>query len=164
MDFTSKQRVQVLGIFRLASFVSLGLVFTVIIIGAFISARGQELSCSDWPLCPTGFSLSPGGKYFVEYVHRIIALIAAVSVYITAIYSIKRFVKARKAATAAAVAVSIQIVIGMLVVLSELQPIIVAIHTAVGVLSLALALLTFILSYPVFSGHPVSNRASSKVN
>ena len=89
-----------LGIFRLASFVSLGLVFTVIIIGAFLSARGQELSCSDWPLCPTGFSLSPGGKYFVEYVHRIIALIAAVSVYITAIYSIKRFVKARKAATA----------------------------------------------------------------
>ena len=65
-----------LGFFRLASFVSLGLVFTVIIIGAFLSARGQELSCSDWPLCPTGFSLSPGGKYFVEYVHRIIALIA----------------------------------------------------------------------------------------
>ena len=115
-----------LGFFRLTSFVSLGLVFTVIIIGAFLSARGQELSCSDWPLCPTGFSLSPGGKYFVEYVHRIIALIAAVSVYITAIYSIKRFVKARKAATAAAIAVSIQIVIGMLVVLSELQPIIVS--------------------------------------
>jgi len=164
MDFTSKQRARGLGVFRLVSFVSLGLVFTVIIIGAFLSARGQELSCSDWPLCTSAFSLSPGGEYFVEYVHRFIALIAAVSVYVTAAYSIKRFVKARKAAIAAAIAVSIQIAIGMLVVLSELQPIIVAIHTAVGALSLALALLSFILSYPVFTGYPVSNKASSKVN
>jgi hypothetical protein len=52
----------------------------------------------------------------------------------------------------------------MLVVLSDLQPIAVAIHTGVGVLSLAFALLSFIMSYPVLTGHPVSKKASSEIN
>ena len=156
MNFTGRQKVEGQGVFRLLSFVSLGLIFAVIIVGAFVSARGQGLSCSDWPLC-TGFSLSLGGEHFIEYVHRIIALIGAISVYVTTIYAIKRFVKARTAATITSIAVSFQIAIGMLVVLSELQPLIVAVHTGVGVLTLALALLTFILSYPVITGHPDSN-------
>ena len=162
MSYASKQRIMGQRVFRSISFVSLGLIFTVIIIGAFLSARGQGLSCSAWPLCPNGFSLSLDGEYFTEYIHRIIAAITAVSVYVTACYAIKRFIKARITATATAVAVSVQIAIGMLVVFSELQPIIVAIHTGIGVLSLALALLTFILSYPVFTGHPVSNKTSSE--
>lgn len=161
MDLTGNQNINGRRVFRLLSFFSLGLVFTVIIIGAFISARGQGLLCSDWPLCPTGFSLSPEGEYFLEYVHRIIALITAASVYVTAFYSIKRFVKSKNMATVTAVLVSVQIAIGMLVVFSELQPTMVAIHTGVGVLTLAFALLTFILSYPVFTGHPVSNKASA---
>jgi len=156
MNFTGRQKVEVQGVFRLLSFVSLGMIFAVIIVGAFVSARGQGLSCSGWPR-PTGFSLSPGGEHFIEYVHRIIALIGAISVYVTTIYAIKRFVKARTAATITSIAVSFQIAIGMLVVLSELQPLIVAVHTGVGVLTLALALLTFILSYPVITGHPDSN-------
>lgn len=164
MGFTGQQEIKGQKTFRFLSFVSLGLVFTVIIIGAFLSAQGQGKSCSDWPLCPTGFSLSPEGEYFIEYIHRIIALITAVSVYVTACYAIKRFAKVRRAATVTAVAVSFQIVIGMFVVFSELQPIIVALHTGVGVLSLALALLAFILSYPVFTGHPVSKKTSSEVN
>jgi heme A synthase len=164
MSYSSKQRIMSQRVFRSISFVSLGLIFTVIVIGAFLSARGQGLSCSAWPLCPDGFSLSPEGEYFMEYIHRIIAMITAVSVYGTAYYAIKRFMKARITATATAVVVSVQIAIGMLVVFSELQPIIVAIHTGMGVLSLALALLTFILSYPVFTGHHISNRTSSELN
>jgi heme A synthase len=163
MVFTGEQKIQGTIVCRVLSFLSLGLVFTVIIIGAYLSARGQGLSCSDWPLCPTGFNLSPDGEYFIEYLHRIIALIAAISVYITTGYAIKRCVKVRGAAIFSAVAVSIQMAIGMLVVFSELHPIIVAIHTGVGVLTLALALLTFILSYPVFARHPLG-MASSEVN
>jgi heme A synthase len=164
MGYASKQRIMSQRVFRSISFVSLGLIFTVIIIGAFLSARGQGLSCSEWPLCPDGFSLSPDGEYFTEYIHRIIAVITAISVYVTAYYAFKKFIKVRITATAAAVVVSVQIAIGMLVVFSELDPIIVAIHTGIGVLSLALALLTFILTYPVFTGHHVSNRTSSELN
>ena len=164
MASTGKQMIEGLGVSRTLSFVSLGLIFTVIIIGAFISARGQGLTCSEWPLCPTGFSLSPDAEYFVEYIHRTLALVTVISVYITACFAIKRVIETRKAAIATAIAVSLQIAIGMLVVVSELQPIIVAIHTGVGVLSLALALLTFILSYPSFNGHPVSKKANSEPN
>ncbi len=96
MSFTGNHRIQDPRVFRVISFVSLGLVFAVIIIGAFLSARGQGLSCSDWPLCPTGFSLSPEGEYFIEYVHRIVAVITAVFVYVTACYAIKRVARARR--------------------------------------------------------------------
>jgi heme A synthase len=156
MSYVRKQNSEGLTTFRVLSFVSLGLVFTVIIIGAFLSARGQGLACPDWPLCPSGFNLSSEGKYFIEYVHRLIALITAISVYATTSYSVKRFVKARRSATTTAAAVSIQIVIGMLVVYSEMDPIIVAIHTAVGAIVLALSLVTFISTYHVFTGHHAS--------
>jgi cytochrome c oxidase assembly protein subunit 15 len=160
MDDSGEKTIQGQRVFRIVSFVSLGLVFSVIIIGAFLSARGQVLSCTDWPLCPSGFNLSPEDKNFVEYIHRIMALIAAVSVYVTVFFATKRFTKAKRAAACTAVTVSIQIAIGMLVVFSELQPVVVAVHTGVGVLALAFALLTFILSYPLFTGRSVSSRAS----
>ena len=153
MAFTGEQKIQGRGVCRVISFISLCLVFTVIMIGAYLSARGQGLSCSDWPLCPTGFNQSSYGEYFVEYLHRIVALIAALSIYIAAFYTIKRRDKMRGAAISTAVAVSIQIAIGMLVVFSQLHPVIVAIHTGVGVLAFALALLTFVLSYPAFTPH-----------
>lgn len=156
MSYARKQNSEGRTIFRVLSFVSLGLVFTVIIIGAFLSARSQGLTCPDWPLCPSGFSVSSGGKYFIEYVHRLIALITAISVYATFCYSVKRFVKARRPATTTAAAVSSQIVIGMLVVYSEMDPIIVATHTAGGAITLALSLVTFISTYPVFTGHHAS--------
>ena len=160
MVFTGGQKIQGRGECRVISFISLCLVFTVIMIGAYLSARGQGLSCSDWPLCPTGFNLSLYGEYFVEYLHRFVALIAALSVYIAAFYTIKRRDKVMRAAISTAAAVSIQIAIGMLVVFSELDPVIVAIHTGVGVLAFALALLTFMLSFPAFTPHSVGKASS----
>lgn len=164
MSLTDEQSIEDQRIFRFLSLISLGLVFTVIIIGAFLSARGQGLLCSDWPLCPTGFTLSPGGEYFIEYIHRVVALITAFSVYATACYSVRRFVKARRPAIATAAAVSFQIALGMIVVYSERDPIIVATHTGVGVISFALSLLSFISSYPISTGHTAPNQTTSKVD
>ena len=163
MGLTDEQGIKDQRIFRFLSLISLGLVFTVIIIGAFLSARGQGLLCSDWPLCPTGFTLSPGGEYFIEYIHRFVALITAFSVYATACYSVRRFVKARRPAIATAAAVSFQIALGMIVVYSERDPIIVATHTGVGVISLAVSLLSFISSYPISTGHAAPSQTASKV-
>lgn len=66
--------------------------------------------------------------------------------YVTAAYSIRNFPAARKVAIIGSLAVSLQIFIGMLVIFSELQPMVVAIHTGVGVISLAMMLLAFIAS------------------
>jgi heme A synthase len=153
MDYAGGQNIQGRGIPRVISLISLGLVFTAIIIGAYLSALGQGLSCSDWPLCPTASNLSSYGEYLVEYLHRIVAITAALFIYIAAFYAIKRRDNVRGAAIATAVTVSIQIVIGMIVVFSQLHPVIVAIHTGIGVLTLAFALITFVLSYPGFTRH-----------
>jgi heme A synthase len=67
-------------------------------------------------------------------------------VYATAAYSIRNFPAARKVAIIGSLAVSIQIFIGTLAIFSELQPMVVAIHTGVGVISLTMMLLAFIAS------------------
>lgn len=135
-------------VFRFLSLISLSLVFVVILMGAYLSALGQGLSCPEWPLCPMGLGFPPANEYVMEYIHRLTAAVTAVFVYITAIYSSTRFVYARKPAIISSAAVSLQIVIGMLVVLLKLEPVVVAIHTGIGVFTLAMAFLAFILSFP----------------
>ena len=153
-----KQKIQNRLVFRLLSFISLCLVFTVIIVGAYVSASGQGLSCPDWPLCPNGFSFPPAAEYFTEYVHRVIAIMTAISVYCTTAYSIRKFVAARTFALLGSIAVSLQIFIGLLVIHLQLQPFVVAIHTGVGVISFAMILLPFILSYPTLFDHIISSK------
>jgi heme A synthase len=153
-----KQKIQNRLVFRLLSFISLSLVFTVIIVGAYVSSSGQGLSCPDWPLCPNGFNFPPAAEYFTEYVHRAIAVITAISVYCTTAYSVRKFAAARMAALIGSITVSLQIFIGLLVVYSELQPLVVAIHTGLGVISFAMILLAFILSYRALSDHLIASK------
>ena len=153
-----KQKIQNRLVFRLLSFISLSLVFTVIIVGAYVSSSGQGLSCPDWPLCPNGFNFPPAAEYFTEYVHRAIAVITAITVYGTTAYSVRKFAAARMAALIGSILLSLQIFIGLLVVHSELQPFVVAIHTGVGVISFAMILLVFIFSYGALSDHIVSSK------
>src|SRR3989442_13980844 len=54
------------------SFASLALLFTVMLIGTYVDASHQGLSCPDWPLCPNGFNIPPK-KYLFEQIHSIIA-------------------------------------------------------------------------------------------
>lgn len=129
----------------------------VILMGAYLSALNQGLSCPEWPLCPTGLGFPPTDEYVMEYIHRFTAIVTAVAVYITTIYSLIRFISARKPAIISSIAVSLQIAIGMLVVLFKLEPVVVAIHTGVGVITLAMALLTFILTFPAISGRIASS-------
>jgi uncharacterized protein (UPF0333 family) len=44
-----EKKIQIRLAFHLLSFISLALVFTVIIVGGYVSASGQESSCPDWP-------------------------------------------------------------------------------------------------------------------
>lgn len=56
------------------SFASLSSVYAVMLIGVYITASHQGLSCPEWPLCPSGFEF-PAGKYFFEVLHRLLAVI-----------------------------------------------------------------------------------------
>lgn len=128
------------------SFSALAMLYSVMLVGVYISSSNQGLSCSEWPLCPNGFGL-PSEKYFFEHYHRVMVVITTGLIFATAAYSFKKFKPARKTAIIAAIIVSVQIIFGMLVVTTGLEPFLVAIHLSTGILLFAMTLMTFLASY-----------------
>jgi cytochrome c oxidase assembly protein subunit 15 len=128
------------------SFISLSLTYSIMLIGVYITSSHQGLSCPDWPLCPNGFDF-PSSKYFFEHFHRMLVLITSGFIIATAIYSVKKARSVRKTAVIAALIVLVQILMGMIVVNSELHAVLVAGHLATGMVLFAMLLLTFIYSY-----------------
>ncbi|MGD1838566.1 MAG: COX15/CtaA family protein [Nitrososphaeraceae archaeon] len=128
------------------SFTSLSLIYTVMLLGVYITSSHQGLSCPEWPLCPNGLNLPPS-EYLFEHVHRMLVVIASGFIFATAIYSSKKAKNVRKPSIIAAIIVIIQIFIGMFVVNSKLEALLVASHLATGILLFAMLLMTFIFSY-----------------
>ncbi|NOJ27667.1 MAG: cytochrome oxidase assembly protein [Nitrososphaera sp.] len=126
------------------AFISLGLVYSTMIVGVYFSSIEQGIACTEWPLCPNGLFGAPEERYTVEYAHRLIAAIAAAFIYATAIIVPSKIKRAKKAALIAAAIVSVQLVLGLAVVFSQLNPLLVASHLSTGVSMFALVLLTFL--------------------
>ena len=130
----------------LLSFTSLALIYTIMLIGVYITSSHQGLSCPDWPLCPNGLGI-PGPEYLFEHIHRMLVLITSAFIFTTAIYAYFNARSVSTTAILAAVIVIIQIVLGMVMVYSKLNALLVASHLATGILLFAMLLLTFISSY-----------------
>ncbi|MDP8888178.1 MAG: COX15/CtaA family protein [Thermoproteota archaeon] len=128
------------------SFCALAMLYTVMLVGVYISSSHQGLSCPEWPLCPNGFGL-PSEEHFFEYYHRVMVVITASLIFATAVYSFKKFKPARKTAIIAAIVISVQIMFGMLVVTTRLEPLLVATHLSTGILLFAMTLMTFLASF-----------------
>jgi len=128
------------------------MLYCVMLIGVYITSSHQGLSCTEWPLCPNGFGL-PTEKHFFEHYHRVMVVITASLIYATAAYAAKDARPARKTAIIAAIVVSVQIVLGMLVVNTKLDPLLVATHLSTGILLFAMTLMTFLASYRLASKH-----------
>jgi heme A synthase len=128
------------------SFSALAMLYSVMLVGVYISSSNQGLSCTEWPLCPNGFGL-PAEKHFFEHYHRVMVVITAGLIFATAAYSFKKFKPARKTAIIAAIIISVQIIFGMLVVTTRLEPVLVATHLSTGILLFAMTLMTFLASY-----------------
>ena len=128
------------------------MLYSVMLIGVYITSSHQGLSCTEWPLCPNGFGL-PTEKHFFEHYHRVMVVIVASLIYATAAYAAKDARPARKTAIIAAIVVSVQIVLGMLVVNTRLEPLLVATHLSTGILLFAMTLMTFLASYRLASKH-----------
>lgn len=129
------------------AFISLGLVYSVMLIGVFLSSgpiTQKGISCTSWPLCPNGLFGAPEDRYLVEYVHRLVAVVTAGFIYATAIIVPSNFKRAKKAAIIAAIIVSWQLALGFITVETKLNPIVVATHLSTGVTVFAFGLLTFL--------------------
>jgi cytochrome c oxidase assembly protein subunit 15 len=128
------------------SFSALTMLYSVMLVGVYISSSNQGLSCPDWPLCPNGLDL-PSQKHFFEHYHRVMVVIAAGLIYATAAFAVKNATPARKTAALAAIIVSVQILLGMFVVNTHLEPLLVATHLSTGILLFAMTLMTFLTFY-----------------
>lgn len=130
------------------SFAAMAMLYSVMLIGVYITSSHQGLSCMDWPLCPNGFG-PPSEKHFFEHYHRVMVVITAGLIYATAAFAVKNATSARKTAVLAAIVVSVQIVFGFLVVNTQLEPLLVAVHLSTGILLFAMTLMTFLSLYRI---------------
>lgn len=124
-------------------FISLSLIYATMLIGVYISSLNRGLACPDWPLCPNGFAFPPE-KFFYEHFHRLVAIVAAIFTGISLILIRKSFWNLNKLVVIIVTSlIIVQIIMGIFVVSSKLNPIIVAIHlsTAVTIFSLIFVLL-----------------------
>ena len=132
--------------FKWLSFGSLSLVYATMIMGVYLSSIHKSLSCPDWPLCPNGLFRLPEQGYIIEYIHRIFVILAAGMIYITAIFAYLKLKNMQRLTILASVLVTIQILIGALVVTTKLELVFVSIHLPVGVALFGITLLTFLFS------------------
>ena len=95
---------------------------------------------------PTGSVFHQKSNFFEE-IHRIVAGVTAGVIFATAGYATKESVSVKGTAIAAGIIVTVQILLGMFVVNTKLEPLLVATHLSTGVLIFALALITFVSSY-----------------
>ena len=124
-------------------FISLSLIYATMLIGVYISSLNRGVTCPDWPLCPNGFAFPPE-KFFYEHFHRLVAIVAAIFTGISLIFIRKSFWKLNKLVVIIVISlIIVQIIMGIFVVTSKLNPIIVAIHlsTSVTIFSLIFVLL-----------------------
>ncbi len=132
------------------TFCAMVMLYSVMLFGVYITSSRQGLACPDWPLCPNGFGF-PSDKYFFEHYHRLMVVITAGLIYASA-YSASRIHRARRTAFLAAIIVSVQIVLGFVVVTTELEPLMVATHLSTGILLFAMTLMTFLSAYRSIPG------------
>ena len=130
--------------FKLLSFSSLSLVYITMILGVYQSSIHEPLSCSEWPLCPNGLLKPPERRYVVEYFHRTLVVFTAGVIYATSIFAFVKVKTMKRLTLLASIVVSIQIIIGALVVIERLDIMIVTAHLPIGVALFGITLLVFL--------------------
>ena len=122
--------------------IALSLIYATMLIGVYISSLNKGVSCTGWPLCPNGIAFPPE-KFFYEHFHRLLAISATIFIGIL-VFIRKSYRELNKLVVIIVTTLIIaQIVMGMFVVSTKLNPILVAIHlsTAVTIFSLIFVLL-----------------------
>jgi heme A synthase len=123
--------------------ISLSLIYATMLMGVYISSLNRGVACPDWPLCPNGFAFPPE-KFFYEHFHRLVAITGAIFTSVWLIFIRKSYWRLNKLVVIIVTSLIItQIVMGIFVISTKLNPIIVAIHlsTAVTIFSLIFVLL-----------------------
>ncbi len=133
--------------------------YILIVVGGIVRVSGSGLGCPDWPLCEGGFIPPPRHDAWIEFSHRFSAL--TMSLISLGALILAWFPRRRPAApwlTAAALLLTGQILLGAVVVLTELPGAVVNFHLLVAMAVFALILVGVVASLPpsvrAGSAHP----------
>ena len=124
--------------------------YSLMIIGGYVSAAGLGLTCPEWPLCPDG--IMPSEEYLIEWIHRLVAATTGSLVIATMVASLinkNSDLKIKVTSSLATVFVITQIVLGAMVIDLKLHAVLVAIHLGIGILLFAMVLLTTVFAFRI---------------
>ncbi|MFC4552028.1 MULTISPECIES: COX15/CtaA family protein [Halorussus] len=130
--------------FRHLAAATTALTFALILLGVYTAAMGAGLSCSaQWPFCDGGL-LPQTFPSFVEWFHRLVAMVTGFFIIGTAVGAWKYHAESRIrwAATAALVVTPVQVLLGGATVLAYTPAVQVAHHAAALVIFAALVATT----------------------
>ncbi len=124
------------------------MVYMLMIIGAFVRASGFGLACPDWPTCHGQVIPEFTIPVIAEYTHRIVAALSTLLVLTTMVLAVRRHRKNRVAlfATLSFGLIIAQVFLGMLTVLSGLDPIIGTAHLALAAAVFGSTVVTAVLA------------------
>lgn len=111
--------------------------FGLIVIGSVVRTTGSGLACPDWPLCHGRWLPLANANVFIEWFHRLIALIASLLLFATVAWTVARGEVRRRLGALAGLAtlfLAVQVLLGALTVWKLLHPSVVSSHLAVALL------------------------------
>jgi len=125
--------------------VTFGLFFLLLVWGNLVAGTKSGLGCPDWPLCHGRVVPPLGFETYMEYMHRVIAALATVSLAALAHYRFRSYTGWAKLVPVAAMAlVAAEIVMGGLVVVLELPMSLTTFHFMAG---LTVFMLVFVMMF-----------------
>ena len=129
-------------------FIILGLIYSVMLLGVYITYSNKGLCCLTWALCPNGFDFPPP-KYFYEHVHRLMVLVLSIALFSFTGFAFAKLnnKKIRIKLSIASILLSAQIILGWLIIYSKLNPIIVASHLSNAVALFGITFVTLLSIY-----------------
>ena len=134
---------------RLGTLTTLSM-FGLIVVGSVVRTTGSGLACPDWPLCHGRWLPTESFNVFIEWSHRLLALVTSVCLFATAGWTLLRSEVRARLGAVAGLAVALlfaQVLLGALTVWKLLHPAVVSSHLAV-----ALLLFATLITYTVIAG------------
>ncbi len=119
--------------YRALVYITLVLMFLVVVWGGIVRVTGSGLGCPDWPLCHGQFLPGLDPQTRIEWFHRFIAIAGGLSLAALGLLTIARYREHRRAlafVVAAGVLYIVQALLGAIVVLLELPHTWVTAHLA----------------------------------
>ena len=111
--------------------------FGLIVVGSVVRTTGSGLACPDWPLCNGRWLPTENFNVFIEWFHRLLALIVSLMLFATAGWIWARRETRDRLGGLAALAVALlfgQVLLGALTVWKLLHPAVVSSHLAMALL------------------------------